>query len=219
MMIPIREFNTPTTPDGSEVSSLQRDRKLFRTFGGRSWNQHRTCWTCRLISQDLRSRSALASQSEHEFQQSWCTNLKALAQREQTSLFTLLLTAMHVWLHRYTGQNNIVVSSPVTRRSRPEFESIFGFFLNTLPICSHVEGEQTFTEALTQLKQTLIGAYENADLPFEKIVEATMDHRTPGDTPFHQVMFVMLEEGTPELKLGDSVGTPSLLPLVLQKTT
>ncbi|MCX6917222.1 MAG: condensation domain-containing protein, partial [Verrucomicrobia bacterium] len=72
----------------------------------------------------------------HDFQitGSVVTRLRELAREEGTTLFTVMLAAFQVWLHRYTGQTDMVVGTPITSRNRPELQSLLGFFLNTLPI-------------------------------------------------------------------------------------
>jgi len=126
---------------------------------------------------------------------------RELAREEGATLFSVLLTAFQVWLHRYTGQNDVVVGTPVTNRRQPEFETMLGFFLNTLPLRVRLEGSVSFREALKQVHQSFMGAISHADLPFEQMVEMVVKERKMGQQPLYQVMFVLLEEGLPALHL------------------
>ena len=73
-------------------------------------------------------------------------------------MFTVLLTAFQVWLHRYTGQTDVVVGTPVANRERPEVQSLLGLFLNTLPIRVRLGGSPSFRQVLRQVRESLLGA-------------------------------------------------------------
>jgi amino acid adenylation domain-containing protein len=129
------------------------------------------------------------------------SSLRELAHQEGTTLFTLMLTAFQVWLYRYTGQTDVVVSTPAADRERPEVQSLLGFFLNTLPIRMRLDGDSSFREVLHKVRETVLGAMSHDDLPFEQMVELAVKEREPGRQPLYQVMFVLLEEGLPPLRL------------------
>ena len=86
------------------------------------------------------------------------TRLRALARAEGTTLFTVWLAAYQVWLHRYTGQADVVVGTPLADRERPEVQSLLGFFLNTLPIRGRLDPGSSFRTVLRQVRETLLGA-------------------------------------------------------------
>ena len=129
------------------------------------------------------------------------TKLRELAREEGTTLFTVLLAAFQVWLHRYTGQTDVVVGTPVANRERPEIQSLLGLFLNTLPIRVRLDGSPSFRQVLRQVRESFLGAFSHADLPFEQMVEMAVKERDAGYQPLCQVIFVLLEEGLPALKL------------------
>ena len=139
----------------------------------------------------------------HEFHLSGSvvTQLRELARQERTTLFTVMLAAFQVWLHRYTGQTDVVVGTPITNRERPEIESMLGFFLNMLPIRARLDSNSSFRQVLRLVRESLLGAFSHADLPFETMVEMAVKERTLGHQPLYQVMFVLLEEGLPTLQL------------------
>lgn len=98
-------------------------------------------------------------------------SLSALARAAGASLYMLLLTAFQILLHRYSGQEDIVVGSPIANRTRPELEQIHGFFANTLVLRTDCGGSPSFRSLLAQVRQNALAAYEHQDLPFEKLVE------------------------------------------------
>ena len=139
----------------------------------------------------------------HRFQLSstLATALLGLAQDEGITLFRLMLGAFQVWLHRYTGQSDIIVGTPVANRKRAEVRSLVGFFLNTLPIRTRLEGGLSFRELLRQVQENVKGALAHADLPFEQIVELATPGREGSQTPLYQVMFVLTKNLAPEWSL------------------
>src|SRR5207248_7225083 len=97
--------------------------------------------------------------------------VKALGEREGATLFMTLLAAFAVLLSRYSGQEDVVIASPVANRSRVELESVIGFLVNTLALRVDVKGDQSFAEVVRQARETALGAFANQDLPFEKLVQ------------------------------------------------
>jgi amino acid adenylation domain-containing protein len=125
--------------------------------------------------------------------------LKALSRREGATLFMTLLAAFQTLLHRYTGQNDIVVGSPIAGRTLPEIEGLIGVFINTLVFRGDLSGNPKFTELMARTRKTALDAYERQDLPFEKLVKELRPERDPSRTPLFQVMFVF--ENTPHAEL------------------
>jgi amino acid adenylation domain-containing protein len=146
----------------------------------------------------------------HDFQLTGTvvTRLRELARQEGTTLFTTMLAACHVWLHRYSGQTDVVVGTPLAKRERSEVQALLGFFLNTLPIRVRLDGSSSFRAVLHQVRQSLFGAFRHADLPFEQMVELVVKEREPGQQPLYQVMFILLEEGLPSLHLDQAQSRP-----------
>ncbi|MBN1567730.1 MAG: amino acid adenylation domain-containing protein, partial [Acidobacteria bacterium] len=118
-------------------------------------------------------------------------SLKDLSRREGTTLFMTLLAAFQTQLHRYSGQSDIAVGSPIANRSRAELEGLIGFFVNTLVLRSNLEGNPAFRELLSRVREVALGAYAHQDLPFEKLVEELKPERDPGRNPLFQVMMVL----------------------------
>ena len=117
--------------------------------------------------------------------------LKELSRREGVSLFMTLLAAFQTMLYRYTGQEDIVVGSPIANRNRAEIEGLIGFFVNTLVLRTDLAGNPSFRELLSQVREVALGAYEHQDLPFEKLVEELQPERNLSHSPLFHVMFAL----------------------------
>ncbi|GFE67459.1 non-ribosomal peptide synthetase [Chroococcus sp. FPU101] len=116
--------------------------------------------------------------------------LKELSAKEGVTLFTLLLTAFKVLLHRYTHQHDIVVGTELANRDRIETETLIGLFVNTLVLRTDVSENPTFRELLNQVREVTLGAFAHQDLPFEKLVEVLNPERNLSQMiPLFQVKF------------------------------
>ncbi|HEY5005975.1 MAG TPA: condensation domain-containing protein, partial [Ktedonobacteraceae bacterium] len=132
--------------------------------------------------------------------------LQDISRQEGVTLFMLLLAAFQVLLYRYSGQEDIVVGTPITNRNRAEIEGLIGFFSNTVVIRSDLSGNPTFQEFLRQVKDTALGAYANQEVPFEKLVEVLQPERDLSRPALFQVLFLMQDTERP-------VGVPEGLAL------
>lgn len=117
--------------------------------------------------------------------------LKTLAQKENSTLFMVLLAAFKVLLHRYTNQEDILVGSPIASRNQVELENLIGFFVNTLVFRTDLSGDPSFRELLRRVRQVTLGAYANQDLPFDKLVEELRPERNLSYNPIFQVIFAL----------------------------
>lgn len=117
--------------------------------------------------------------------------LQALSQQEGVTTFMTLLAAFQTLLARYSGQDDIVVGSPIAGRTRDELEGSIGFFVNNLVLRTGMSGDPTFRELVMRVKNVTLGAYAHQDFPFEKIVEELHPERSLSHTPLFQVMFAL----------------------------
>ncbi|MGF1675887.1 MAG: condensation domain-containing protein, partial [Rivularia sp. (in: cyanobacteria)] len=103
--------------------------------------------------------------------------LRNLSAKSGVTLFTMLLTAFQVLLHRYTHQDDIVVGTDIANRNRTEIEPLIGLLVNTLVLRTDVSQNPTFGELLQRVREVVLGAFAHKDLPFEKLVEILNPNR------------------------------------------
>jgi len=119
------------------------------------------------------------------------TALTEISRREGTTLYMTLLAAFQTLLFRYTGQEDVVVGSPIAGRNRAEIEGLIGFFVNTLVLRTDLSGDPSFRELLRRVRDVALGAYDHQDLPFEKLVEDLDPERDLGANPLFQIFFAL----------------------------
>jgi amino acid adenylation domain-containing protein len=134
--------------------------------------------------------------------------LRALSRREGSTLFMTLMAGFQTFLHRYTGQEDFAVGSPIAGRTRSETENLIGFFVNTLVLRADLTGNLGFRDLLRRVRQAALGAYAHQDLPFEQLVGMLHPDRTSGRTPLFQVMLAPQNGDLPTMESPDLVVTP-----------
>ena len=130
--------------------------------------------------------------------------LKAFGQREGVTLFMTLLAAFQTFLRHYSGQDEILVGSPIANRTRSETEALIGFFVNTLVFRADFDDRLTFRQLLTRTRRDTLDAYGHQDLPFEQLVEILQPERNMSHSPIFQVMFVLQNTPSGEVDMEDS---------------
>jgi amino acid adenylation domain-containing protein len=121
--------------------------------------------------------------------------LRALARTARASMFMTLLGAFSVLLGAYSGQDDVVVGTPIANRNRRETEGLIGFFVNTLVLRTDLSGDPTFAELLSRVRDVALGAYAHQDVPFETVVDASGTQRDRSRTPLFQVIFNYTQNG------------------------
>ncbi|TCP54489.1 amino acid adenylation domain-containing protein [Tumebacillus sp. BK434] len=117
--------------------------------------------------------------------------ITALGQQEEASLYMTLLAAYKALLHRYSGQEDLILGTPIANRSRPELEGLIGFLANTLVLRTDLSGRPTFRELLQRVRTMALEGYEHQDMPFVKLVEEVQPNRDVNVSPLIQAMFVL----------------------------
>lgn len=135
--------------------------------------------------------------------------LKTLSNETNSTLFMTLLAAFKTLIYRYTGQNDIVVGSPIAGRCWTETEDLIGFFVNTLALRTCLSGELSFRDLLAQVRETALGAFAHQNFPFEKLVQELQVDRDMSRSPLVQIMFAFQNTPSRNLELPDI--TTSLL--------
>jgi tyrocidine synthetase-3 len=117
--------------------------------------------------------------------------LHEVARQHGATLYMVLLAAYNVLLSRYSGQEDIVVGSPIAGRAHADVEHTVGNFVNTLALRNSPEGEQSFDSFLMKVKERALQVYEHQDYPFELIVDQLGVERDTSRSPLFDVMFIM----------------------------
>ncbi len=167
---------------------------------GKRWEEQLSYWTRQLqgtlpILQLPTDRVRPSQQSyrgasvSFTMDQQLATKARQFSNQENVSLYMTLLTAFKALIYRYTGEQDLLVGSPVTNRSRQEWEHIIGFFVNTLVIRTGVTAKTTWKGMLADVKRVVLEAFSHQDIPFEALVQEIQPERTQGASPVFQVMF------------------------------
>ncbi|KAE8559798.1 non-ribosomal peptide synthetase [Paenibacillus polymyxa] len=148
------------------------------------------------------ARSYEGAHLEFNVEASLSARLRELAAERESTLFMVLLAAYTVLLSKYSGQEDLIVGTPVAGRTNADLESVIGMFVNTLAIRNRPSGDKTFLSYLEEVKETALGAFENQDYPFEELVERLNVKREPGRFPLFDAVFDLqnIEERDAELE-------------------
>ncbi|MCD1258911.1 amino acid adenylation domain-containing protein [Paenibacillus athensensis] len=117
--------------------------------------------------------------------------VRLLAKETGSTLYTTLLAAYTALLHVCTGQNDLLVCSPVTNRTRMETEHVLGFFANSVPLRTVLDPQASFRRLIAQVQETVLEANDHQDVPFNKLVEAIRPDRNPTRTALVETMFLL----------------------------
>ena len=132
-----------------------------------------------------------------------CNQLNAFSRSNGVTLYMTLLAIFKVLLARYTGEEDIVVGSPIAGRRHAEAEALIGLFVNTLVMRTPVSTQDDFHTCLSRVRDVTLGALENQDLPFERLVEELNPPRDLSRNPVFQIMFTLQNMELPKLELHD----------------
>lgn len=114
---------------------------------------------------------------------------RALAQRNKATMFMLVETVFALLLHRYGGQEDVVVGTPVANRNHPDLEGLIGFFVNTLALRNSFSQQQSFSDLLSANRESITRAFAHQEYPFEALVDLLVPERTTAYQPIIQVVF------------------------------
>ncbi|MGB7604680.1 MAG: condensation domain-containing protein, partial [Lutisporaceae bacterium] len=117
--------------------------------------------------------------------------LKQIAKETGSTMYMVLLSACNILLSKYSGQEDIIIGSPIAGRPHADLENIIGMFVNTLAIRNYPEGNKTFKEFLTEVKASSLQAFENQDYQFEELIDNLNIKRDLSRNPLFDVMFTM----------------------------
>src|ERR1043166_581427 len=127
--------------------------------------------------------------------------IRAFSTEHDVTVFMTLLAVFQLLLQRYTGQTDITVGSPIATRRRRDIENAIGLFANTWVLRSDLSGNPTFTELLSQVREMVLEAYANQDVPFEKLAEELRAEGDESGMPLFQVMFALQKSASTEMEV------------------
>ncbi|GAA1894349.1 hypothetical protein GCM10009837_15400 [Streptomyces durmitorensis] len=119
--------------------------------------------------------------------------VRDLAARHDTTPFVVFLTALQALVSRYTGDNDVVVGTVASGRTRPELQNVFGYCINTLAMRATWDDSTSFGELVDKGRQSLIDAYDHQAVPFAQLVAELQPERDLSRTPLYQVAFTFHE--------------------------
>ena len=128
-------------------------------------------------------------------------DVRALARREGATPFMVLLAGLSAFLHRVTGQDDLVVGAALANRGRAETEGLLGFFVNALPLRADLSDDPPFRALLARTRAEALGAYDHQDVPFERLVEEAAPRRDLSRTPLFQVMLALQSAPRPAVEI------------------
>jgi amino acid adenylation domain-containing protein len=118
------------------------------------------------------------------------TAIKSLCQEKEVTLFMMLLASLKVLLYRYTGQEDIIIGTPVSGRNHGDLENQIGLYLNSLPLRTQFKGNDTFEELLLKITKNTFDAFEHQLYPFDKLIEDLNLNRDISRSPLFDVVLV-----------------------------
>ena len=182
---------TWTSPPGS--AGRWRPARTTRswTTGVRASPTQNPGWICRPIIPARRWPATSATPSRSTSRPSSPGVSTTFGRAHGATRFMVLLAVFQLLMGRYAQTTDVSVGSPVSGRTRPEVEDLVGYFVNTVVLRTRWSDDPAFARFLDRVRETTLGAYENQDVPFERVVEEVKPPRDPSRTPLFQVMLAM----------------------------
>jgi amino acid adenylation domain-containing protein len=136
------------------------------------------------------------------------SSLRHFCAREGVTLFSFMLSAFRLLLARHSGQDDLVIGTPVLGRKHEDLENLIGCFLGTIPLRTRIRQDASFRETLKQVQSANLDAFAHEDLPFEQLVETVRPERSLSHAPLFQVLFNLFNDTRAQFALGDLQVTP-----------
>lgn len=136
------------------------------------------------------------------------TKLKEFSKEENSTLFMTLFSTFNLLLYHFTGEEDILVGSPIANRNNNYTENLIGFFVNTLVLRTNLSENPTFRGLLKKVRENLLSAYTYQDLPFEKLVEELCPERDTSHSPLFKVMFALHNTPASDIEMSGLSVTP-----------
>ncbi|HVG20234.1 MAG TPA: amino acid adenylation domain-containing protein, partial [Blastocatellia bacterium] len=154
-----------------------------------------------------------AAEETFEIGEELSEGLKMMSRGQGVTLYMTLLAAFKALLYRYSGQEDIVVGTPIANRGKAELEGLIGYFVNTLVMRTDLGGDPTFKELLMRVRDTTLAAYAHQNLPIEKLMEELSIKRDLTRMTLHQVVFNLMNVVNHSMEFSDVVMSRTELPV------
>jgi amino acid adenylation domain-containing protein len=154
------------------------------------------------------SRNFQGAHQTTEIPSALASSLRSTGTRESATLYMVLLAAFQTLLYRYSGQEDVLVGSPISQRPQAGAQRVIGFFLNQLVLRGNLAGNPSFRELLRRTRAAVIGAFAHQELPVEKLLESLRLPRPVGSNPLYQVEFQYLPGHWPSPSLSGLIAEP-----------
>ena len=187
------------------AAALAEPLVQYAEIGPEYWNRDRDAaleyWRAKLAEPTVldlptdrpRPRRSAHQGDMHSFRlpEEAARGLEAVGRQYGATLFMVLLTAYQVLLSRHSGQDDILVGTPVAGRDRVEFEPVVGYFTRTVVLRAEVAADLPFDELLLRTRRAVLDALDHQDVPFEDLLAALGVERDPSRTPLFQTMAIL----------------------------
>ncbi len=181
----------------ADYASWQRDQEATGAFaeGRARWKRRLAGAPTRLeLPTDASRPPVQAFAGErlvHAYPAALSTGLAGLARANGASMYHVLVAAVSVLLHRWSGQTDLVLGTPVASRAHVELEELIGYFANTLALRVPVDGDMTFVELVARAREVVLDAFDDDTVPFEHVVSEVAPERDLSSSPIFQVLVVL----------------------------
>src|SRR5262249_33832441 len=129
--------------------------------------------------------------------------LRRFARRQGSTLYMTMLAGFLALLHRYTGEEDLVLGTSNANRRAREIEGMIGMVVNSLVLRADLAGRPSFREHLGRVRELALATYTHQDMPFERLVQELRPERRPGRTPLFQLMFNFHDAPVPDFRFAD----------------
>ncbi len=212
-------------PRGSYEGFVHWQREMLESGAGREmWKYWRTRLGGSLPVSDIpgdHTRPAVQNfrGATHHFEipESLCEEIRELARTENATPFMVLAAAFHALLHRCTGQQEVLIGTPLAGRPLSEFEDVVGYFVNLAVIRAPISPGMSFRRYVAEMREAILGGLKHGDFPFREIVKRLNPVRDNSRTPLFQVVFNLVKAAqigaigdTADREAGDSMRLGSL---------
>ncbi|WP_374173243.1 amino acid adenylation domain-containing protein [Flavobacterium tructae] len=131
----------------------------------------------------------------HHYSKAFLEQLKTFSKEQDATLFMTLMAGINALLHKYTAQNDIIIGTPIAGREHPDLENQLGLYLNTLAIRTKLKEKNSFLDLVALQKETLLGAYDHQNYPFDALVGKLNLKRDTSRSALFDVLVVLQNQG------------------------